>query len=321
MRDIYTGKLELLLENYQLLKNDFKREADNTKPLIALNYLMKDKKIATKELKMTYDYMKKKTGILSPLRNQNTFSLCAMLDALSVDPIKEIDFMIENINTVKKVGFKQTNYLPTAMYIISSNYQGNDVEGFACKALDIYKEMKSNHPYLTSGENYALTMLLASKSKNLDILEVYFKGLCDIGFSKSNGLQTLSHILSLTKERTEVQIEKCKRIYDVLKDNKIKVSTNYYAAIGLIALFDISDESVLNELVEIINYLRKAKGFKNLEIGINVLIASALIASEHIKISETDILETSLQTSIESILLAQQIALFNIMISASVAVY
>ncbi len=198
MKSNYLEKINSLFENYEIMKKNFKWEGDYTKHLVSLTYTLEDKTIVSKELKGIWDYLKKETSTFSPFKGVTMLSICGLVGSSNDLPLTQIDYMINHLETIKRAGFRNSMYLPTALYSMSTAYKGSDEEGFLEKAMTIYKEMKSNHPFLTSGDDYALAVLLASTNQNIDLLEVYYKGLSEIGFTKSNGLQMLSQIMSLT---------------------------------------------------------------------------------------------------------------------------
>ena len=103
--------------------------------------------------------------------------------------LQTLEYMLNNEKILKGIGFKYSTYLPTALYALSSVYEGDDVAGYAEKAMGIYKEMKQSHPFLTSGDDYALAILLAGTDHSPDVLEDYYQALNGRGFAKSNGLQ------------------------------------------------------------------------------------------------------------------------------------
>jgi len=169
--------------------------------------------------------------------------------------------------------------------------------------------MKKNHPFLTSGDDYALAILLANTNRNPEILEKYYKALNSEGFSKTNGLQMLSHILSFNDRDVLGTVKRCVEIRDVLKKNKLNISSEYYPAIGLMTLLDDENGELLHDLVEASNYLKGQKGYKWLGKGMNVMIVAALIASEYVKDIEEGVMTTTLQVSVQSIIAAQQAAM------------
>lgn len=169
------------------------------------------------------EYIKNKTRILSSFRGDMRLILAGLLCANSDDAKEQFDFMIDNEKMTKDIGFKSTDYLPMALYTLSSTYNGDDVIGHVEKAVIIYKEMKNNHSFLTSGDDYALAILLAKTDYDRDMIQEYYKELSSQGFKKSNGLQMLCHILAFSERDVRGDKDICLDILYELKKNKLKI--------------------------------------------------------------------------------------------------
>lgn len=320
MKFIYEERIKKMMQNYEELRQEFKWENDMARHLIALSYAMKEKEINIAEIKEVKEYIKNRTGMFSPFRGHMTFILSGLLNTNKNNPKEEFKTMLNNEKILKENGFKYSSYLPTALYSLSSVYKGDDVEGYSKKSMEIYKEMKRNHPFLTSGDDYALSILLASTEHSTDLLEDYYTELNNRGFSKSNGLQMLSHIMAFSENGVRESVNKCENIHENLKANKLKIYADYYPAIGLISLIDGNQNELMNDLVEVADYLKKQKRYKWLGKGMNVLIASAIITSEYIKEkSEDTVVNTTLSVSIEAIITAQQAAMIAAIAASTAA--
>lgn len=320
MKIKYEKKVKKLIQYYEDMRKSFKWENDMIRHLVALTYAMKDKELDTVPIIEMRDYIKQNTGMFSPFRGHMMFALSGLLCANSRTPQKQFDEMLSNEKTLKEVGFKQSMYLPTALYALLSVYTGNNVADYAEKSMAIYKEMRQNHPFLTSGDDYALAILLASTNHSADLLETYYQTLNDRGFSKSNGLQMLSHIMAFSEKSVADSVDRCERIHNHLKANKLRVSTEYYPSIGLISLLDADLDKAMDDLVEITDYLRGQKRYKWLGKGMNLLIASGIITSEYIKEGSDDmVIDTTLSVSIQAIIAAQQAAMIAAITASTVA--
>lgn len=320
MKAVYEQKVKNMIQHYENMKKLFKWENDMVRHLVALTYAMNDKELDTTRIKEVKDYIKSETGAFSPFRGHMTFALSGLLCATSETPKNKLKSMLNNEKILKSIGFKHSTYLPIALYALSSAYEGNDVTGYGEKAMEIYKEMKQNHPFLTSGDDYALAILLAGTDHSPDLLEDYYQALNGRGFTKSNGLQMLSHIMSFSKKDVRDSVDQCERIYNHLKANKLKIYADYYPAIGLISLLDVDQDELIDDLVEVANYLRGQKKYKWLGKGMNLLMASAIITSEYIKENSGDtVVTTTVSISIQAIIAAQQAAMIAAITASTAA--
>lgn len=314
MKAIYQAKIDTMMNNYEMIKKEFSSEGDLSKHFLALNYAIRNKALDVEVLKDLKKYLKSSTGLFSPFRSQMSFALCGLLDSSFDDPKKHLDQMISNLEIMKQNGFKNTSYLPMALFALSTAYEGENPSSLLKKAHGIYLDMRNNHPFLTSGDDYALAVLLASADRDPHILEMYYKALVESGFPKSNGLQMLSHILAFSEKSLQETVDRCKGIYDALKEAKLKVTTTYYPAIGLVCLLD---DQCVNDLIEVADSLRNIKKYRNLGKGMNILMASAIVTSAY---ESDDVLtSTALQVSVQTIIAAQQAAMIAAVSGAAVA--
>jgi len=317
MKVYYQNCVNQMIENFEKLKKAFMWESDNAKHLIALNYAMNQKSLNVDDLSEMKQYIKSSTGAFSPFRGIILFPMSGMVITASDQPKEMVNRMIANLDVLKRAGFKSSTYLPTALYALETANEGLEIKSLIDKAFSIYKEMKSNHPFLTGGDDYALAILLASSNHNPDLLEQYYSGLVEVGFAKCNGLQMMSHILSFGGSSVYQGVDKCKFIYDRLKAAKLKVSYDYYPAIALMSLLNDHGE-LIDDMIEIATYLLKQKSYKWLGKGMNILMASAIVSSHYVS-QDGDILTTSLTVSIQSIIAAQQAAMIAATSTAVVA--
>lgn len=318
MKSTYENKVQSMIDNFNEMRKPFKWENEMVIHFIALTYAMKDLELDINNIKDMKDYIKSKTGAFSAFRGHMMFALSGLLSTSSDDPKKQFDFMLENQKAFKSIGFKNDMYLPTALYALSRVYQGDDVVGYGEKAMSIYKDMKQNHPFLTSGDDYALAILLAGSDHSTHLLEEYYEALHYRGFSKSNGLQMLSHIVSFSEKSVMDTTDRCEKIHNHLKENKLKVYADYYPAIGLLSLLDVDLNELLCDLVEVTRFLNKQKKYKWLGKGMNLLMTSGIITSEYIKERKDDaIVSTTISVSIEAIIAAQQAAMIAAMIATT----
>lgn len=313
-------KVEQLLENYNKLREEFKWENDMVRHLIALTYTIQDKELDTLAIDNMKDYIKSKTGLFSSYRGYMTFLLSGLLSAESKESMSQFDWMLEQEKELKDIGFKNSSYLPTALYTLSCVHEGNDVGTYCSKVESIYREMRENHPFLTGGDDYSLAILLGKTDYKMGQIEDYYEELHCNGFKKSNGLQMLSHILVFGNENKGVAAEKCEDISKYMKANNLRINHNYYAAIGLIALMNTSQEGILSEVVEVASFLREQKKYKSLAKGMNVLIAASIISSDYIHNKAEDKLETTVVgVSVQAIIAAQQAAVIAGMTATTAA--
>jgi hypothetical protein len=307
------AKIDGMLELYNSISNDFKWENNLYRHFAALDYTIKNQSYNPTQVKELITYIKTKTGIFSNFR-PHAFILSVFLCSRYINPKEMFDKLYRFSENLKAGGFKSSAYLPVAGYSLLATCDEVDVHERINKAYEIYTQIKKLHPWLTSGDDYALCLLLADSSKEVSTIveeiEICYEELRKLEFSRSNALQFLSHILSFSKESVEAKVLRCKNIYDKLSENHLKIYSSYYASLGLLTLIGENIDQAIEEVVEATNYLKGLKSYKWLGKGMNILIASSLLSMEYIEERKThgDITDTTLSISIDALIAAQQAA-------------
>lgn len=324
MDELIKNKVEFLLKTHEEIKKDYRWETDLVRQFAALAYCIKYKTFYKDAFDKLEKYIKNKTGMFSYYRSYHLFITCSQLITEYDNPEAAFDDLIQIEDMLKKHGFKNSNYTSFAAFNIMKTSEKCDWNNRAAKSYDIFKAMKDNHFWLTSADDYPVAALMSASEDSVSELSAYMEKcytlLNNEGFSKGNGLQFLSHILTINHVSIEDKIKGCVRISNYLKENKIKLYSNSYSVIGIISLFGEYSIEAANELIEVYNYLKTQKSFKWSGKDMNVMFASALISEKYaLKAKEQGILGTTISTSIEALIAAQMAATAAAIAGASAA--
>lgn len=186
--------------------------------------------------------------------------------------------------------------------------------------------MKKNHPWLTSGDDYPLSVLLASSdtsvSSIIENMEECYKLLNENGFGKNNGLQFLSHILGFRQEENKIKVLRCKEIFNRLKENKMKVYSGGYPVIGFLSILGEDGYVAVEQVIEIVQSLKSTKKYKWLTKETHLFTAAALVSEVYIENmkSQKQLIQTSIGISIEALIAAQTVAAIAAASGAATAV-
>ncbi len=318
MLNTYMNTITKLEESYLLISKHFKMEHNLTKHLIAVSHVLNKKEVNIESIENVKRLIKDETSIFSNFRGTNLLTLSGLLSARSLNPTGEMKRIISHEKTFKSHGFKSSMYLPITIYTVVGLVEDYEVEELCIKAKKVYDDMKSNHPFLTSGDDYALAFLLAYQELDTTKIENYYQSLSNNKFGKGNGLQMLSHILMYSNLTVDETVQKTVSIQKQLKENSLKLTSEYFASLGLITLLSENNSELVNDVIEIATYLKGQKKYKWLGKGMNVMFATAIVASHYVEHSK-DMITTSLSVSIESIIAAQQAAMIAAVAASSAA--
>ncbi|WBW96367.1 DUF4003 family protein [Oceanirhabdus sp. W0125-5] len=326
MKSELKNKADHMLELYMKISKDYKWENNLSLHFAALTYLIKNKQFDKEKIEDLKKVIKDNTGLFSNYRGNTMFILSMLLCSEFDEPKEKFIKMMNFDKKLNNEGFKNNMYLPIANYALLLTCEENLIDSRIKKSYEIYGEMKKNHPWLTGGDDYPLCVVLAGSDKPLDTnikdIEECYKFLNEEGFYKGNSLQFLSHILSFGEEYNRSKAARCLEIYKTLKENKLRIDSNYYAALGLVTLISKDNNEAVQDLIDLAQYLNKLKKYKWLGKGMNVLIASAIVCKEYIedKMNQNDLISTTLGISIETLIAAQTAATIAAVTASTAAI-
>ena len=323
MDALVKAKLDRLIDLFEQVCSEYKWEQSLTNHFTALTYTLNNKPFDKEAVENVRKYIKKTTGIFSYYRGTSRIILSSLLACKYDNPKQEFDKMLNYDKRMKEAGFKNGMYVPMANYALLATSTEERAEARINKAIEIYKEMKKNHPWLTSGDDYPLSMLLSDSdmpvNNIIDDIEECYNLLNENGFGKNNGLQFLSHILGFSKEENKVKVLRCKEIFDKLKENKMKVYSGGYAVIGFLSILGEQSEMAVEQVIEVVRILKTTKRYKWLTKETHLYTAAALVSDLYINNmkNQKELIQTTIGISIEALIAAQTAA--NIAAATAVA--
>ncbi len=254
---------ELFIENKERIKSVFSWDSGLIHLACSLIYTARDKKVDESTLEFCKELLKQKVGVFSNFRSTARSPVASLL-AVSGSPERTLDHGLEVYGLLKK-DFWGSAYLPMAAMIIAQMGNQNEYERIADRTRILYERMKSEHPFLTSGEDSALCALMARSDKTDDQLiqaaETCYRTLKPHFFS-GNAVQTLSHILALSDGSAEEKCEQTLLLFHKLKAAGHKFGTEQeLPTLGILAMTDGDSDEIIREMIEINTWLSDQSGF------------------------------------------------------------
>ncbi|MCX7773062.1 MAG: DUF4003 domain-containing protein [Clostridia bacterium] len=304
----------LYCENYLRLKKPlYWKTSTLYVKLCALAYAFEGSHADPDALLQAISYIKENTGAFSYLRSSRVYS-AAYLTATRKSIDTEFSRLSHCYDVMKRAGFGSSNYLPIAAYALYSTTSVGLELSKAETAKLVYEAMKKQHPFLTTSDDYASAVILASSDRAIAELltdaESTYQLLKSGGFYTSNGLQFLSQILVFDTSSPEEKAQRCLDIAQRLKEYKNKISSMYYGTIGFLALCGNGWEEAIEEVLDVIEYLKEQKCHGLGEREFNLMIASAFVCKCRLTQSGSPsaFLRVGIGTTVEAILAAQAAA-------------
>ncbi|PEJ30963.1 DUF4003 domain-containing protein [Bacillus pseudomycoides] len=314
-------KLEQYTSIYTQLKGELKWKTSDSRTgmMIAAMYAGGDKPFNLGRFLEISNYIKDQVGMFSYLKSYHRFVVAATLDIHFTHYKEAFQKFLDLYERLVAGGFSQSifTYLAAAALLPEDNGQ-HDTR--IQRSMQVYKRMKDDHFFLTSANDYPLAVLLAGQQEKVETLmdrvERFYQKLAAAGMRKGNDLQFLSHILSLKKDVSEdVLVARYINIWNMMKQEKVKVKQMHYPAIGLLALLEDGEK----EVHSIRAFIEKLQGDKlfRWHTDANILIAIQLFVSQ--KGAESQAANTGLQTMIEVLIQAQQAAMIAAITASTAA--
>lgn len=320
------ARADQLLGIYKAVSKDYKwKNSNNMNNMIALYHVLRGKEYSKEKIDRVNRYIKKNTGPFSCYR-QKSILFSALLAINYPDPEDKFDILLDYEQKLKYNGFRSYTYRPVTAYTLLLTCKEHEADERIAKAYKIFTDMRKNHPWLTSGDDYPLAVLLAGSDEPVHILmekiEMMYDDLTKAGFGKSNGLQFLSHILTFSTEDNRTKAERCRKLYDIFKENKLKVYSSNYGSLGLLTLLEGKSEEAAYEVIRASRYLSEDRKYRRLGKETVFLTAAALVCDlylENMK-KESEIIQTTSFITIEALIAAQSAAMLGATCAATAAV-
>ena len=263
MNERTLARCKNLIKNKETMKSAFAWEDGLTHLACAGIFINKEQTANEEMLLQCKDILKRNTGIFSNFKSTAKPMIVAML-AANENPQLLMERGLKVYDLLKEE-FMSSVYLPIAAMIIAQYADEARYAELAQRTRRIYKQMRADHPFLTSGEDSTFCALMALLDKPDEVLlgdaEECYKILKNNFFS-SNAVQSLSHVLAMCDGEPENKCQKTMELFQKLKQAGHKYGTSYeLPTLGVLAMADGNQDEIAAEMAEIDQWLSEQKGF------------------------------------------------------------
>jgi len=318
--------LHLFAQNHQSIRNEFVWQEPMAKRLAALAYAMAGQPLDANAIKEQHQAIKSEVGAFSSFRGMLSVYVAASL-ALNEEPAQLLANTLYVHDLLKEQGFWRNDYLVISAFEIALNAKRIDFERTAERAKNFYDEMKANHRFQISSDDYIFAAMLAltdmdahqgaNKVKNIYIrLREEFSR-----FTSRNSLLTLAQMLALGGS-TEQCAQNIAALNRALRIRKVKLDKTYtLPSLGVLSLLNLDPCDMANELNAVTDFLRAQKGFGALSVSIQELqlYAVSLMTHAYVGSENAGVTKAGVTTSVTNLLIAQQVAFIASMAAMSAA--
>lgn len=267
-------------------------------------YVTSEREFDAESLSRAMDAIKEKTGWFSPLRGNLLPMIAAFLDKPGVDIEREVARLFDKQRILRAVSFRNTIHSYLAALLMTNDADLYDDEARQAKAL--YGEMKKQHYFLTSDDDYAYAVLLGNRGYNpiehAKSMRMYYDALRKEGFRGGNELQWMSQVMTYVKvEFDQTFVSKAIEILAQFK-RQTKVRPLHYPMIGFLTVFEVQSND-LQRVIDLTLSLEESKILKwKREMALSIAIGYVM----HELAENGETANISLATSVELIIQAQQ---------------
>jgi len=266
-------------------------------------YVTFDREFDAESLNRAMDALKKRAGWFSPLRGNLLPLMSAFLDKPGMNIEEEIDRLFAKQRILRNFGFRNTAHSYLAALFMTDDANFYDKEAKQAKSL--YDEIKKQHFFLTSDDDYAYAVLLGKNGsdpvEHADSMRTYYNALRATGFRAGNELQWMSQVI--TYRCVDFNPSLVLRAVEILErfSRDTRIRPIHYPMIGFLVAFKVTDCALL-AIVELSHSLGESKPFKRQK-EMALSIAIGYVLHDLIEIMEENV---DLATSVELILQTQQ---------------
>ena len=210
--------------------------------------------------------LERETGMFHTFRGITRLVTVATV-AADAHPEERLARALELFDLFKK-RFWDSTYLPIAALMLSESVEPARYADLVSRTRAIYDRMKAEHPFLTSSEDSAFAAMLAlSEERDADVI-------CEIErcythlksqFASANAVQSLSHVLALTKGDAEAKCSATMELFHALKAQGKRYGTAYeLPTLGVLATLSDAREEIVKDLSDADDLLSSSRGYGGL---------------------------------------------------------
>ncbi len=323
MRNSLKTLCDDFIQNRDTIKRTFGWESTYLYPVCAAIFTDKRKKAEAGSLINCKEILKSETGLFSTFRSTSKLAMISMM-AVDENPKGRLENALDAYISLKEF-FWTSDYLPMVSMVIADLEEPEQYSKIAERTKKIYKLMKNEHPFLTSGEDCVFAALLAlsemTESQIVSETERCYQ-LLKPEFFSGNAVQSLSHVLALCEGTPESKCHRTMQIYHGLRARGYKYGTGYeLATLGVLAMLPVEFEQIIQDVIDVDHFLSSQKGYGVFGPGKNqrMMHAAMLVVSDYMKEDKNLAMSSAAISSTISLIVAQEAAMCAAIAASSAA--
>ena len=316
MKDNIKNKVDLLVANKDKIEKEFRWGYSLMNIAAALVFTGAKKEVDIERLKECKSILKKNTGAFSSFQSDAEAVIVSKM-ALADNPEQYIRDVKAIYDILSKNNFFDNSYLIQGAICIYEAGRMYEAEMISVKYRELYKKMEKQHPFLTSSDDIVYAILLAMTDKDVDTIvkeieECYTYLKKEVKLNVGNGeIHGLGEILALSDGCIKEKSDKVVKLYGTILNHGIKWGKEYneFASLGTLIDISVDNNTLVDEIVEVSEYLKSSKGFGGwtLDNKQRLMFAAMLVGDSYS--DNGTLMGSSAVTSTVAMVIAEEIAL------------
>ena len=300
------------IENYKFVKEELRYDGEYINHFASLIYANLGKTIPINKIKKIRSYIKEQTSRMSCFRGDILYILSFLISM--EDNIENfIEDIIKTYDLLLDTGFKESQYLVLTSYSLVKH---SSTENRFSKVMDmkeVYDTIKRKYYNLTNDEDYLECALLVlsdiEKDEISSNIDSVFESISKLDIFSKNGVQGLT--MSLVLSQNDNQLCKIDELLLKFEEDDMKISHQFLPVLG--ASVSLCDSEVyMNEVNEIIKYLREEEYIYDFYMDKSFLIFIAITINEFSKVNNKErYLNELISLSVYSFLVSKNQGVFS----------
>ena len=231
--------------------------------------------------------------------------------SISADPEAMFEKVMDMYGILKN-HFSRSEYLALLAALLTEKNTTEEADRISARGRVIYDKMKKEHPFLTSSEDNVIAGFMAFSEKSdqqfIDEAEQCYD-LLRKKFSDKNAVQTVSHILAMTKGTPEDKVGRICRIFDMLAEAGHKFGKHYeLSTLAAVSIIEADEKELVDNIIDIDSQLSGQKGYGVLSLDKKTRLMHAAMLTADLY-GDSDNTQAAVSASAHAMIAAEETAI------------
>ncbi|MCR5824296.1 MAG: DUF4003 domain-containing protein [Lachnospiraceae bacterium] len=328
MKDFIKEKCDLLVKNREAVHQAFAFEYEVMEVAAAFAFTGAGVQVDSERVKEVKKFLRKKKGPFSAMRDVGEALTVARMAASD-----DYEAYYEKLNMIyekikKKRPFNRA-YLVLAAANLCESGKDDEIDAIIADFDELDKRMNQEHPFLTGGEDWSVAMLLAISDKSVDSIINEMEECFDyLRLSKvraaKNGIHGMCQVLTLMDGDVKTKCDKVIELFEKFRAHGVRYGREVeFPALGALADSKVDSDTLVEEIIEAADYLKKHKGFGCLSLNkATRLMFATMVVSEAYEqqngaVASASLVKKSVLSNALTLAVAAEVAMMIIIVACA----